>query len=249
MPKSTPKQTPAADESEQLSESYISIGLGLLVVVVVGILLYNYFTQKNTKPTETTPDTSKITEEATMSAKPGSTYTVVAGDTLWSISEKSYGTGYNWQEIAKANNLSNSDQLTAGQQLQIPEIAASPSTTAAISASTSPSPLASAVVEASLEPSASPLTQFSSPSPSAVASASPEVSSSPLAIAASPSPTMGSEAASITGTTYTIVRGDTLWDIACRAYGDCYQWSKIAQANKLENPNLIFAGNTVTLPR
>ena len=53
-----------ADTEEQLSESYISVGLGLLVVVVVGILLYNYFTQKGNKSAEEkTSEAEKIAQE------------------------------------------------------------------------------------------------------------------------------------------------------------------------------------------
>ena len=53
----------------------------------------------------------------------------------------------------------------------------------------------------------------------------------------------------ITGDTYTVVNGDHLWGIALRAYGDGYRWMEIAQANNLESPNLIHAGNVLTLPR
>jgi nucleoid-associated protein YgaU len=53
----------------------------------------------------------------------------------------------------------------------------------------------------------------------------------------------------ITGSTYTVVKGDYLWNIAVRAYGDGYKWTVIAQANKLANPGLIFSGNVLQLPR
>lgn len=53
----------------------------------------------------------------------------------------------------------------------------------------------------------------------------------------------------ITGKTYTVQTDDTLWDIAVRAYADGYSWTKIASANNLSNPNLIFSGNVLTLPR
>lgn len=53
----------------------------------------------------------------------------------------------------------------------------------------------------------------------------------------------------ITGKTYTVQKGDSLWTIAVRAYGDGYQWTKIAQANHLANPGLIFSGNVLQLPR
>lgn len=53
----------------------------------------------------------------------------------------------------------------------------------------------------------------------------------------------------ITGTSYTIVKGDNLWTIAVRAYGDGYQWVKIARANNLNNPELINSGNILVIPR
>ena len=53
----------------------------------------------------------------------------------------------------------------------------------------------------------------------------------------------------ITGGTYTVVKGDSLWNIAVRAYGDGYRWVEIAGENNLENPNLIHEGNVLTLPR
>lgn len=56
-------------------------------------------------------------------------------------------------------------------------------------------------------------------------------------------------AVSITGDTYTIQKGDNLWKVAVAAYGDGYQWTQIAQANDLKNPGLIFAGDTLKLPR
>ena len=48
---------------------------------------------------------------------------------------------------------------------------------------------------------------------------------------------------------YKIKVGDTLWNIAVRAYGDGYQWMKIAQANKLTNPDVIHKDNILSLPR
>lgn len=53
----------------------------------------------------------------------------------------------------------------------------------------------------------------------------------------------------IVGNNYTIAKGDTLWDIALRAYGDGYSWQKIARANNLSNPSVIHSGNKITIPR
>lgn len=48
---------------------------------------------------------------------------------------------------------------------------------------------------------------------------------------------------------YTIKKGDNLWQIALQAYGDGYQWVKIAKENKISDPNLIHVDNILNLPR
>ena len=53
----------------------------------------------------------------------------------------------------------------------------------------------------------------------------------------------------ISGNSYIVVKGDYLWEIALRAYGDGFAWVKIAKANNLANPNLIFSGNVLKIPR
>jgi len=53
----------------------------------------------------------------------------------------------------------------------------------------------------------------------------------------------------ITGEEYKVIKGDNLWSIALRTYGDGYRWTEIAKVNNLKNPNLIHPGNTLKLPR
>lgn len=53
----------------------------------------------------------------------------------------------------------------------------------------------------------------------------------------------------INGTRYVVAHGDDLWNIAVRAYGDGYRWVEIAQTNKLSNPDLIHSGNILSIPR
>ncbi len=53
----------------------------------------------------------------------------------------------------------------------------------------------------------------------------------------------------ISGHSYTVVKGDNLWNIALRAYGDGFRWGDIAKANNLANPRMIFSGNVLQIPR
>lgn len=49
-------------------------------------------------------------------------------------------------------------------------------------------------------------------------------------------------------TSYTVAKGDTLWGICRRTYGDGSLAWKLAEANGIKNANLIFPGQVVRLP-
>ena len=100
-----------------ITDSYVSMGLGLLVVLIVGVLLFNYF--RGPQPS-ITPE-GETTEEAAGTEGMEGTHTVVAGETLWSIAEKYYSDGYKWSDIAQANKLDNADAIEVGMKLVIPE--------------------------------------------------------------------------------------------------------------------------------
>lgn len=48
---------------------------------------------------------------------------------------------------------------------------------------------------------------------------------------------------------HTVQKGETLWSIAVANYADGDEWVKIAQKNKLANPDLIHRGNELSLPQ
>jgi nucleoid-associated protein YgaU len=48
--------------------------------------------------------------------------------------------------------------------------------------------------------------------------------------------------------TYTVESGDTLWAIAERFYGDGNRYQAIADASGIENPDLIYPGQVLTIP-
>lgn len=113
----------------QSNQSKLSLVLGALIVLVVGILVFNYFSksQPSIGPAQQT-----ATKQADVSADelPGK-YTVKEGDTLFNIAQNYYKDGYKYAEIAKASELENPDLLEKGQILEIPKLAeVSPAPTA-----------------------------------------------------------------------------------------------------------------------
>jgi len=173
----------------KLNESTISMILGALVIIVVGVLVVNYF--KDQENQGLLPEA--ITENQTETAELGKTYTVSKGDNLWKIAENAYGSGYNWVDIAEANELTSPDILNEGQELSIPDVEPKLATVASIMDESSPD--------------------------------------------------------TISGATYEVQKGDNLWNISVRAYGDGFKWVEIATANNLSNPDLIHHGNILVLPR
>jgi putative chitinase len=166
----------------KLNEENISMVLGALVIVIVGILVVNYFRDKKSEILPAISTENKAKE-----------HVVVRGETLWSIAEDSFGSGYNWVDVKSENKLT-SDKIEVGQKLAIPEVAAK-----------KPTATKQVVIVKAQNP--------------------------------------------ISGDSYTVEKGDTLWNIAVRAYGDGYRWVEIAKNNNLKNPNLIYAGNVLTLTR
>lgn len=132
----------------------------------------------------------------------GGTYVVKTGDSLWTIAEATYKSGYNWVDIARSNKLSNPDSLENGQKLTLPK------------------------VEQKNISSENKGSEVGALSESGV-----------------------SQAEKITADKYMIKSGDTLWEIAVRAYGDGFQWTRLYSANKIANPDLIFTGDNLTIPR
>lgn len=58
-------------------------------------------------------------------------------------------------------------------------------------------------------------------------------------------------AAKTSNDTYMVVKGDCLWNIAKMFYGSGAQYTKIYNANKdkIKNPNLIYPGQVLTIPK
>lgn len=48
--------------------------------------------------------------------------------------------------------------------------------------------------------------------------------------------------------TCVVTQADSLWQLANKYYNDPGQWRNIAQANNIENPRVLDAGSTLTIP-
>ena len=193
-------------------ESYTSFIIGVIVVIVVclfGILFFRHSPSKHTPRqevsstfTENLPN-FKVTPAVAQpipakETKADQTYTVKSGDDLWTISEKVYKSGYNWTDIAKANNLENPGLIFSGTVLKLSNV-----------------------------------------EPKVLTTETSDIATT----------TVISSKTSITADTYTIEKGDTIWDISVRAYGDGFRYMDIVKANNLENPDLIFSDNVLKIPR
>lgn len=111
-------------EHFRFGESYTSLILGIVVVIIASILLISFVRNRgdidilNTD----TPDISSTKIGPDSDQEDESSYTVEEGDDLWTIAEKNYDSGYNWVDIQEANNIENPNQLAAGTKLVIPDV-------------------------------------------------------------------------------------------------------------------------------
>lgn len=179
-------------------ESYTNLILGAIVVIAIGTLFLTFARNRQEQTSSTT--NKPVTEGQKEDGLRSSTYTIKVGDNLWNISEKVYKSGYNWTQIARANNLENPGLIHAGNTLKLPKIDKK-------IASNTKSDAKTAMQEKTTANNA------------------------------------------ITDNKYTVKKGDNLWNIAVRAYGDGFRYVEIAKANNLTNPSLIHSNNVLEIPR
>lgn len=113
----------------QDDQSYLSLILGLLIVLIAGILVFNYFKKA---PADLGPAGQIEQADVAPENLPGQ-YIVKENDTLFTIAQKYYNDGYKFTEIANENKLANANSIEAGQVLEIPKLAES-ATIAAVEA-------------------------------------------------------------------------------------------------------------------
>jgi nucleoid-associated protein YgaU len=111
-------------------ESYSSLILGIIVVIVTSVILIfliknkNIIQQKRIAQSVSSTNIS-ATQISQTSTSPGKnrTHVVSVGENLWQIAEKYYKSGYNWVDIANANKLTNPGMINTGMKLLIPNVA------------------------------------------------------------------------------------------------------------------------------
>jgi putative chitinase len=182
-------------------ESYTNLMMGVIVVIIAFLFVGSLAKLRHTQQVTSTSivDQNQVQKalnetkqsQSTLSSPSQKEYVVQEGDSLWNIAEQTYGSGYNWVDIAKANNVENPDVLFAGTKLALPQVQKQQPTL------TTPTPVENAIKT----------------------------------------------------TTYTVQEGDCLWNIAVRAYADGYRWTDIAKVNNLTQPDLIYKGTILKLPR
>jgi nucleoid-associated protein YgaU len=105
-------------------EDVISMFIGLVVVILVAVLIVNLVSRnKGRVDIPGVSDQVALTKPTTnveQNNQTEMTYKVVKGDYLSKIAKEKLGLGSKWVEIAKLNNLKNSNVLLVGQELKIP---------------------------------------------------------------------------------------------------------------------------------
>lgn len=109
-------------EETQSNQSKLSLILGALIILVAGVLVFNYFNKGKQDLGPAQQTTKEETADISPENLPGQ-YTVKEGDTLFTIADKYYQDGYKFSEIVKENNLSDENSIEVGQVLQIPKLA------------------------------------------------------------------------------------------------------------------------------
>lgn len=204
------------------NNSLLNLVLGTLIILVLGILLFNYFKKPSGEvgPTLETAEENQQ-EDVTKDNLPGK-YTVKENDTLFTIAKSYYGDGYKFDRIAQANNISNPNKIEKGQVLEIPKL----------------DEMQVSIDTAGTTEDAATVAKLDTQQPPAMLDAG---------TGGAENQTIWGE--KITGDSYTVQSGDWLSKVAGRAYGDIMAYSKIASANNITNPDLIETGTILKLPR
>jgi nucleoid-associated protein YgaU len=117
------------------ADTYISMALGLAVILLVGAALFNVLSKRAVQdnPEQTAGESAHESVQLI--------HRVQEDETLWSIATTYYQNGYHWVDIQKANNLIDPDLLITGQIVVIPAVSQETGEVDSLAASTDAKPL------------------------------------------------------------------------------------------------------------
>lgn len=123
-------------ETIDIKKSYKSLLYGVITVIalfILSFLILHFIIPKKKNIIPKDPVNSLPVTKVTPSTEPnnnsnieilnkikGSTYTVQAGDDLWSIALRAYGDSSRFSDIARFNNLTDSNAVNEGDVIKIP---------------------------------------------------------------------------------------------------------------------------------
>lgn len=84
--------------------------------------LFGMGTSESEEEGSETVDGEPTGEMVNTTPKSGQEYIVQEGDNLWMIAETAYSSGFNFMDIASANQVVNPDYIEVGQRLKIPTV-------------------------------------------------------------------------------------------------------------------------------
>ena len=109
---------------QRVNERFPNFLLGLTVFVLVILVGSLFFQNKEISDLNIPQSITKLfVKNAEVAEQPTpKTYTVKEGDTLWSIAEEAYGSGFNAYDLAKLNKITDANALNAGSVISLPAL-------------------------------------------------------------------------------------------------------------------------------
>jgi len=106
----------------RLSESYVSLVLGAVVVVGVSVL-FLFFLKESRNTSSSKPEVLNSAISPVLTKTPVKTYTMGENETLWDVAVKFYGDGFAYPKIIEANKdkIENADFVPPGTVIIIPD--------------------------------------------------------------------------------------------------------------------------------
>lgn len=105
-------------------ENYASFILGAIIVVILGLLVANFITNRNGGIINTGDHDEQMTssegENDTDAMSSEGQYKIQAGDSLSIIAEREYGDRMMWPVLARANSISNPNFIEVDQTIKVP---------------------------------------------------------------------------------------------------------------------------------